>query len=63
MVYLKTEDIYLEIAKDIEIRFDTSNHEYKNYYSKGKTKKKWINKIQIRRKYTDRAYRSETKDK
>ena len=27
MVCLKTEDIYLEIAKDIEIRFDTSNHE------------------------------------
>ena len=28
-----------------------------------KQKKKWINKIQIRRKYTDRVYRSETKDK
>ena len=27
MVYIKTEDIYSDIAKDVETRFDTSNHE------------------------------------
>ena len=25
-VFIKTEDIYLEIAKDVETRFDTSNY-------------------------------------
>ena len=27
IVYLKTNDIYKDIAKDAEIRFDTSNYE------------------------------------
>ena len=27
IVYIKTEDIYSYIAKDIETRFDTSNYE------------------------------------
>ena len=26
-VYMKTEDIYTDIAKDVEARFDTSNYE------------------------------------
>ena len=25
IVYIKTEDIYVDIAKDVETRFDTSN--------------------------------------
>ena len=25
-VYIKTEDIYVDIAKDVETRFDTSNY-------------------------------------
>ena len=27
MVYLKTDDIYEDIAEDVETRFDTSNYE------------------------------------
>ena len=27
IVYIKTEDIYKDIAEDVETRFDTSNHE------------------------------------
>ena len=27
IVYIKTEDIYVDIAKDVETRFDTSNYE------------------------------------
>ena len=26
IVYIKTEDIYIEIAKDVETRFDASNY-------------------------------------
>ena len=27
IVYIKTDDIYRDIAKDVETRFDTSNYE------------------------------------
>ena len=27
IVYIKTEDIYVDIAKDVETRFETSNYE------------------------------------
>ena len=27
IAYIKTDDIYKDIAKDGEVRFDTSNHE------------------------------------
>ena len=27
IVYIKTDDIYKDIAKDVETRFDTSNNE------------------------------------
>ena len=27
IVYIKTDDIYKDIAEDVEIRFDTSNYE------------------------------------
>ena len=36
MVYLKTEDIYVEIAKDIEAKFDTSNYKIGKLLPKGK---------------------------
>ena len=29
IVYIKTDDIYKDIAEDVETRFDTSNHELK----------------------------------
>ena len=30
IAYIKTDDIYEDIAKDVETRFDASNYEYKN---------------------------------
>ena len=27
-VYVKTDDIYVDISKDVETRFDTSNYEF-----------------------------------
>ena len=38
IVYIKTHDIYKDIA-DIEIRFDTSNYEFNRLLPKGKNKK------------------------
>ena len=35
-VYIKTEDIYSDIAKDFETRFDTSNYELNRPLPKGK---------------------------
>ena len=37
-VYIKTGDIYVDIAKDVEIKFDTSNYELELPFSKGKKK-------------------------
>ena len=34
-VYIKTEDIYANIAKDVETRFDTSNYELERPLGKG----------------------------
>ena len=39
IVYIKTEDIYADIAKDFEIRFDTSNYELDRPFPKWKNKK------------------------
>ena len=39
MVYINTEDISLDIAKDLERRFDTSNYELERPLPKGKNKK------------------------
>ena len=39
IVYIKTEDIYTDIAKDIEPRFDTSNYELDRPLPKGMNKK------------------------
>ena len=34
-VYIKPEDIYADIAKDVETRFDTSNYELERPLGKG----------------------------
>ena len=39
--YIKTEDIYSDIAKDFETRFDTSNYELNRPLPKGKNRV-WI---------------------
>ena len=39
ITWIKTEDIYASIAKDIETRFDTSNYELKRPLLKGKNLK------------------------
>ena len=39
MVYIKTDDIYKDIAEDVESRFDTSNYELDRALPKGKNKK------------------------
>ena len=39
IVHIKTGDIYNDIAKDVEIRFDTSNFEIERPLTKGKIKK------------------------
>ena len=38
-VYIKTEDIYISIAKDVETRFDTSNYELHRPLHRAKNKK------------------------
>ena len=38
-VSIKTDDIYKDIAEDVETRFDTSNYELDRYYQKEKKKK------------------------
>ena len=38
-VHVKTDDIYKDIAEDVETRFDTSNFEIDRRLSKGKNKK------------------------
>ena len=39
VVYIKREDIYSDIAKDIRTRFDASNYELERPFPKGKSKK------------------------
>ena len=39
IVYIKTDDIYKDVAEDIETRFDTSNYELDKRFPKGKNKK------------------------
>ena len=39
IVYKKTDDIYKDIAEDVETRFDTSNYELDRPLPKGKNKK------------------------
>ena len=37
--YIKTYDIYKDIAEDVETKFDTSNYELDRLLSRGKQKK------------------------
>ena len=39
IVYIKTDDIYIDIAEYVETRFDTSNFELDRLLPKGKNKK------------------------
>ena len=39
IVYIKTDDLYKDIAEDVETRFDTSNYELDRPLPKGKNKK------------------------
>ena len=39
IVYIKTDDIYKDIAEDVETRFDASNYELDRPLPKGKNKK------------------------
>ena len=41
-VCIKTDDIYKDIAEDVETRFDTSNYELDRYYQKEKKIKKLL---------------------
>ena len=45
IVYVKTDDVYKDIAEDVEKRFDTSNYELDRPLPK---KSNWINEIWIR---------------
>ena len=38
MAYIKTEDIYVDIAKDVQARSDTSNYELERSLLRGKNK-------------------------
>ena len=42
IIHVKADDIYNEIAEDIEIRFDTSNYELDRPLPEGKNKKKYL---------------------
>ena len=39
IVYIKTDDIYKDIAEDVETRFDTIHYELDGTFPKGKNKK------------------------
>ena len=51
IVYIKTNDIYKDIAEDVATRFDTSNYELERPLPKGKNQKViGLMKDEIRRK-------------
>ena len=43
--YIKTDDIYKDIAEDVETRFDTSIYELDRQLTKGKNKKVKIDEL------------------
>ena len=53
IIYVKTDDIYKNIAKDVETRFDTSNSELDRPLLKSKNN--WINERWIRWKNHERV--------
>ena len=41
---MKTDDIYIDIAEDVEARFDTSSYKLERLLAKGKNQKSnWLN--------------------
>ena len=60
IVYIKTENIYVDITQYVETRFDTSNYELERPLSKEK-KSNWINERWIRSETNDRISYIETK--
>ena len=56
IVYMETDDIYKDIAEDVEIKFDTSNYKLDRPLPKGKIQKSnWINERLIRWKNYDKV--------
>ena len=50
-MYIKTDDIYKDIAKDVETRFDTSHYELVRPLPKAKNKKRiWLMKDELAEK-------------
>ena len=54
VVYIKADEIYKDIAEDVETKFDTSNYEleywimnYEYFFPKEKKKKNWIMKDKL----------------
>ena len=45
IVYIKTDDIYKDIAEDVVTTYDTSNYEFDRPLSKRKRKSSWVNEI------------------
>ena len=55
IVSIKTDDIYKDIAEDVEIRFDNSNYELDRLLPKTKKEKSnWINERWIKQKNDDK---------
>ena len=54
IVYIKTDDIYKDVAEDVETRFDTTNYELDRPLPKGK-KINWVNERWIRWKSYDKS--------
>ena len=55
ILYIKTDDIYIDLAEDVETRFDTSNYELDRPLPKGKNKKViGLMKDEIRQKNHDK---------
>ena len=63
IVYIKTEDLYIDIAKGIEGRFDNSNYKLERLLPIEKIKKcYWINERQTKWKNNGRNCRIETRN-
>ena len=54
IVYIKVNDIYKDIAEDVETRFDISNYKLQRPFPKGK-KRNWINERRTRWKNHDKV--------
>ena len=61
IVYIKTEYIYINIAKDVETRFDTTSYELERPLTKAKnTKSNWINDRRTTWKNNGKVFRIKT---